>query len=176
MYGDFIENTQGSLQNLAAQLGGRVISGPATSHPSNMSNEPPSFPPQAHTADQSWTSALVGNVDTSHDFGSESLTQRAGTSDETSIQLVAQYHTAAPQWLELCIRSGPDTYILGELDVAGTQTDQTVFQKISKKYQAGRNSRWFLGFYTLRPRVANGGVFVQVSRKAIISHEGRTPW
>ncbi|KAL6714320.1 hypothetical protein ACLMJK_007743 [Lecanora helva] len=160
LYGDFIEKTQGSLQNLAAQLRGQVIGGPAvTSYPSSASNATPSLPPPLYISDQSRTSTLVRDIGTSNGSGLESSTRGAGTEGKIRIQSAAQYQTTTPRWLELCIRSGTDTYILGELDVAGKEKDQTMFNAIREKYHVHRNANWFSKVFALR--IVNGGVFVQ---------------
>ena len=75
---------------------------------------------------------------------------------------------AAPRWLELCIRAGSDTFVLGEIDVAGRQTDQAVFRKIREKYTSNRDVPRLLGRFAFR--TVTGGIFVQVSRSCEYPH------
>ena len=84
----------------------------------------------------------------------------------TNVSLVPQGNVNN-KWLELCISSSPSPYVLGEVDVAGRQTDQTVFNKIRAKYYANKASSRLFGFLTLR--IPKGGVFVQVSIASLAS-------
>ena len=68
--------------------------------------------------------------------------------------------TKPTKWLELCFRSSTYPCVLGEIDIAGQQTDQTVFHKIREKYKSSKVSARLFGRFDLR--VPNGGTFVQV--------------
>ncbi|KAL8819082.1 MAG: hypothetical protein Q9191_007811, partial [Dirinaria sp. TL-2023a] len=160
MYGDFVEKSQGSLQTLAAQLGGRVISGPAAQgHPSNAPNVP-TVPSQAHMTGRPAGSVSAGGVGQSSGLNQQAnIVPHPSAVSSSPNTTMAQQTTRTPKWLELCIRSSPDTYVLGEVDVGGTQTDQTVFKNIKEEYIRRRSSTRLLGGFALR--VPNGGVFVQ---------------
>ena len=175
MYGDFIQKSQGSLQNLAAELHGRVVSGPAaSSDPTNASNASPSVPSQAHIANHPGTPVPLEDVHSSRGSRPKSFKEQASSDERRTVQPAAPHRTASPQWIELCIRSGPNTYDLGEIDVAGTQTDHTVFEKIRQKYRVSRGIRRLFGIFT--PHVVNGGEFVQVCKNVPPFRKTRPCW
>ena len=72
-----------------------------------------------------------------------------------------QRATTITKWLELCIRSGPDTFVLGEIDITRTQTDQMVFRAIKHKYEVNRVAARLFGRFAYR--IPSGGVSVKVS-------------
>ncbi|KAL8684135.1 MAG: hypothetical protein Q9224_006584, partial [Gallowayella concinna] len=161
LYGDYLERSPESLQNLVGELGARVISRPSSEHiPRSTASPPPSLQPQVHIDGQSLGSYLAHQ--TSQNASSSqnlNLNERPSVNAGTLEVNVMQQPLIAPKWLELCIRSSSDTYQLGEIDVAGRQSDQTVFHKIKEKYWSSRTTVRLFGRFALR--IPNGGVFVQ---------------
>ncbi|KAL8799519.1 MAG: hypothetical protein Q9182_005828 [Xanthomendoza sp. 2 TL-2023] len=160
LYGDYLEKSPGSLQNLVDELGGQVISRPSLDCTSGVpSSSLVSNPPQAHLESQSSGSFLEA---TSQSYISDRVPNvnegpiiNAGA---VGVNVMEQPLVPA-KWLELCIRSSPYTYRLGEIDVAGRQTDQTVFYKIKQKYESSRSTVYLFRLFALR--IPKGGVFVQ---------------
>jgi hypothetical protein len=161
LFGDYVERTQGSLQALAVQLGGRVVSGPASlvgGSPSFASSVTTPYPTglseQTHESQQA-----SGSIQDSSAMPQSSTNAHQMLTHRASAAIIGTPQATTHRWLELCIRSSPNTYTLGELDIAGTPTDMTVFSEIRKKYQHFRNTR-ILNYFDAR--IPNGGIFVQV--------------
>ena len=148
-----MEKNTGSLRNLADQLGGRVISGPASHGTSSI----PAAPPRAHLKGQTTSEGTINSTDSASRTPNPPASSSQVAAGSTVSGNAAGLRTN--EWLELCIRSGPDTHTLREIDVAGNQTDTAVFQKIAEAYRFSRRTRFWRHFDA---RVPNGGVFVQV--------------
>jgi len=161
LYGDYLERKPGSLQSLAAQLGGRIISGPAIHQaPVNSPLPPPRLPPQAHSKGASGTLSSSGSVGGPSNIlkplqDGQSPTSASGRTGSAMLQ-----HNTSSKWLEICIRSSADISILAEIYIAGEHTDKTVFDAIKHHYQMNKPSARFLGRFAYR--VTNGGCSVMV--------------
>ena len=151
------------MEAFAARLGGRVIGGPAANQQLTTDLSPASSSgtiTEARIYEQAGSQAATSTeTDLSQSRNTTSSSRRS--SDST-----ATYYTssdpdpALSKWLELCIRSGPRTFNLGELDVAGEQTDCSVFNKIRQKYDLERLPARIFGRFALR--IPSGAEFVQV--------------
>lgn len=132
---------------------------------STPANSPSSAsPPQAysgHHSIQIGSSSSAGQHAQSNQQSVPGRGSGPGIGIGGSTAVTLQQSTVTHKWLELCIRSGPDTFVLGEIDVVGRQTDQSVFKKIRAKYQSNRTAARLFGCFA--SRIPNGGVFVQVS-------------
>ncbi|KAL8811659.1 MAG: hypothetical protein Q9200_001629 [Gallowayella weberi] len=160
LYGDYLERSPGSLQNLVVELGGRVISRPSLERiPPVPSSSPAPPPPQVYFQGQSSGSSLVERGQGPNSNRTSNLNEGPNVNAGAVDVDVIQQPVIPPKWLELCIRSSSDTYRLGEIDVSGRQTDQTVFHKIKQKYETSRSTVRL--FRRLALRIPNGGVFVQ---------------
>ena len=160
LYGDYIERTPGSLQRFARELGGQVLSGPAKDTATPASSSAPSVPVQAHIREESSSIRLTGSNSSQSISDSLSRTVVEPGAIEGNLTAASSQNEAPTKWLELCIRSRKDPYLLGEIDVAGKQTDRTVFRKIREKYRRSKVSARLFGRFDLR--VPNGATFVQV--------------
>ncbi|KAI9703440.1 MAG: hypothetical protein M1820_005913 [Bogoriella megaspora] len=157
--GDYFERTPGSLQVFAAQLGGRIVSGPAAyAGYSNTPSSLPATPPSAHLRQQAveeGESSQSGSSRTSTGAQqSDNIASSTAIGSRRTAATAASIQPGASKWLELCIRSGPDTHILGEIDIEGWQTDQSVFRRYGKS------------------RVPNGGIFVQMRKDKLVNPDG----
>ncbi|KAL9055750.1 MAG: hypothetical protein Q9162_003386 [Coniocarpon cinnabarinum] len=157
LYGDFIGKTPGSLQDLAAELNGRITSGPAAQGTTSAGS---GSQQQSLASTETTVPGAPGSCSHSLDPGETSAAPvwpRIGPGPANNTQ--DHLRTMAPKWLELCLLSGPNTFSLGEIDVSGPQTDKSVFDKIRVKYSSERVMARI--FARLAFRVPVGGVFVQ---------------
>jgi len=140
-----------------------VISGPALQQNlANASSALPQLPPQAHFAGRSTTTASAGAAGQPSGSNQQHHSPRQPAANTGNLNAAAtQRATTTNKWLELCIRSGPDTFVLGEIGIAGTQTDQSVFYAIRHKYELNRVAARLFGRFAYR--IPNGGVSVEVS-------------
>ncbi|KAL8838918.1 MAG: hypothetical protein Q9170_001955 [Blastenia crenularia] len=132
LYGDYVQRSPGSLQNLATQLKGRLIGNHTTSSGQYDASDmppPPRAPPSAQLSSQASNQGLghsASQDSVSNQHGSSPSQSR--TSFDMSSTALIQPELASPKWLELCIRSSPDTYLHEEIDIRGKPTDQ-MFRK-----------------------------------------------
>jgi hypothetical protein len=169
LFGDYIERKPGSLRSLAAQLGGRIISGPALSQVSaNSTSTPPRLPAQAHlkgnTAGVSSNGSNANPIDTPKSTTPGKSPVSAGKQTSTAIQECG----TSNKWLELCIRSSTDVSILAEIDIAGNKTDHDVFDAIRVAYQKNKQSARLFNRFNYRVSTGGGSVMVCLCRKAFI--------
>jgi len=149
------------LQALAAQLGGQVISGPAFQRNfANTSSALPQLPPQAHFTRRSTATASAGAAGQPLGSNQQLNSPHLPAANTGNLNTAAtQRVSTTNKWLELCIRSGPDTFVLGEMDISRTQADQTVFRAIKHKYEASRVVARLFGRFAYR--IPSGGVSVK---------------
>ena len=137
-----------------------MISGPASQQNSaNPWSALHQFPPQAHLAGGSTTTGSAGA--SGQPSGSNQQTDQLATNNGSPNSAVTQQVAATRQWLELCIRSGPDTFVLGEIDITRIKMDHWVFYAIKQKYELNRVAARLFGRFAYR--IPNGGVSVKVS-------------
>ena len=151
------------MHRLAAHLGGHIIS---------------ERPLQGNQDDRTTmgrgsgtTSIAPGNTPTDM-YGSrdrQSGQERMDPPPDTPSQIAINKRTESPNipethvlWLEMCIRSGPDVHVLQEIDVAGRQTDRTVFHRLGQRYWDSRKLNQIFGHFSLT--YPDGGLFIKVSR------------
>ena len=148
-----------------------MISEPAvrSGAPSDASDgQPSALPPARLRRQPARLESTSGNDPLSNSHEQSDSKHSPGLGSESFNASSIRQQKEGNRWLELCIRSGPDTYELGELDLAGRQTDNTVFSRIREMYVKSRVSARLFGRLALR--VPNVGVFVQVSTKPCSSN------
>jgi hypothetical protein len=132
-----------------------VISGPES-----QQNPAKAFSHPAHVAGGSTTaaSASAAGQPSGSNQQTDQLTANTGNPNAAMTQQVA----VTGQCLELSIRCGPDTFVLGEIDdLTQIKMDHWVFDAIKRKYELNRvAARLFGRFAYLIP---NGGIPVKVS-------------
>jgi hypothetical protein len=140
-----------------------VISGPALQQNlANASSALPQLPPQAHFTGRSTATASAGAAGQPSGSNQQPNSPHQPAANTGNLNAAAtQRVTTTNKWLELCIRSGPDTFLLGEIDISRTQADQTVFRAIKQKYEANRVATRLFGRFAYR--IPNGGISVKVS-------------
>lgn len=159
LYGDYKQRSPASLQKLAIELNGRLISKPTTQPDQRYDNDSNSSSlespdAQSNVQSQGQRAGSASNLHTSP--AGQSTTNPFITGNA-----MIQSESTSPKWLELCIRSGPDTYLHEEIDARGEPSDQMVFHLIREKYRSCRTA--VRPFHIFGYKVPTGGVFVQPS-------------
>jgi hypothetical protein len=113
-----------------------MISGPALQQNlANASSALPQLLSQAYTTGRSTAAASAGAAGRPLGSNQQSYSPRQPAANTGTLNTAAMQHaTTTYKWLELGIRSGPDTFVLGEIDITGTRTDQAVFRAIRHTY------------------------------------------
>lgn len=132
------------------------------------------MPLSAHLSGRPHTSTIASTDEAERrlDLSGPSYTSRQAAGRASYFGLGATRHppdAVDPKWLELCVRSGPHTWDLREIDISGisgVETDASVFLKIKREYERAMQrvqplSRHF-GRYSFC-RIPTGGVSVKVS-------------
>jgi len=147
-----------------------VISGPAFQQNLEVGSSTlfPQFPQQAHRAGGSTTTASGAAGQPS---GSNQQTNQLPAN--TGNPNAAATQQATKQWLELCIRSGPDTFVLGEIDITQIKMDHWVFYAIKREYETNRVAARLFGRFAYR--VPNGGISVKFRKDKLATPNGNPP-
>ncbi|KAK0897901.1 hypothetical protein LTR02_010448 [Friedmanniomyces endolithicus] len=160
--------------SLAAELRGRVISGPAILQaPAGPSSTPPQPPSQAHlqgNAPSASSSRSAGPPRQPYAPAQQASTNtapggfNAGTTHQTP---------TANKWLEVCIRSSADISILAEIDIAGAHNDQSVFDAIRYAYVNNRVPARLFGSFAYR--IPTGGGPVMFRKDKLVNRSTGKP-
>ncbi|KAK0816762.1 hypothetical protein LTR75_003445 [Friedmanniomyces endolithicus] len=160
--------------SLAAELRGRVISGPAILQaPAGPSSTPPQPPSQAHlqgNAPSASSSRSAGPPRQPYAPAQQASTNtapggfNAGTTHQTP---------TANKWLEVCIRSSADISILAEIDIAGAHNDQSVFDAIRYAYVKNRVPARLFGSFAYR--IPTGGGPVMFRKDKLVNRSTGKP-
>ncbi|KEQ57724.1 uncharacterized protein M437DRAFT_89233 [Aureobasidium melanogenum CBS 110374] len=136
LYGDYLERNPGSLRSLAAELGGRIISGPA------LNQAPANAPiPSPQTPAAVYLKGAPGGPSPSGSIGGPANIPKDGqgpTATGGQKAFVVHQHGTGPKWLELCIPSTTGISSLVEIDTSGNCTDKMLFDAIRAQYRENK--------------------------------------
>lgn len=156
LYGDFQENTPGSIDKLAARL--KEHSGPGSQHESSTSRQSstkaPSKPPNTLMG---WNMPHDSGRNDLHDPENPVVAECPSTSS-----------TRQRQALQLCIETGKFTLELSELDLDHPPSDGQLFERIREKYEHARHSMLPMRFRFSKPGKA---IFIKASCTALHTHD-----
>lgn len=166
LYGDYLERNPGSLRSLAAELGGRIISGPA------LNQAPANAPiPSPQTPAAVYLKGAPGGPSPSGSIGGPANIPKDGqgpTATGGQKAFVVHQHGTGPKWLELCIPSTTGISSLVEIDTSGNCTDKMLFDAIRAQYRENKRSARWLGRFAYRVMNGGGSVMVRVRCKVLM--------
>ncbi|KAG9664006.1 hypothetical protein KCU64_g969, partial [Aureobasidium melanogenum] len=166
LYGDYLERNPGSLRSLAAELGGRIISGPALNQaPANAQLPSPQTPAATHLKGASSGLSPSGSIGGPANIPRDGQSPTATGGQKAS---VVQQHGTGPKWLELCIPSTTGISSLVEIDTSGNCTDKMLFDAIRAQYHENKPSSRWLGRFAYRVMNGGGSVMVRICCKFLM--------